>query len=92
MATAETALVVGNYADYLIGSEETEPGIGWYYTNWLSALSSDTSMPTLQIGKLIADDFTSQCAKKCPGQSTTLSITDLAELSQTLPDKLGDFA
>ena len=92
MATAETALVLGNYADYLIGSEETEPGIGWYYTNWLTALSADTSTPTIEIGKIIADDFTAKCAKSCPGQSTTLSIVDLAELSQTLPEKLGAFA
>ena len=92
MATAETALVAGRYADYMIGSEETEPGIGWYYTNWLTDYSNDTSMPTLNIAKTIADDFTSQCAKRCPGQSTTLSVVDLAELSQTLPGSLNDFA
>ncbi|MBQ9015948.1 MAG: peptidase C11 [Firmicutes bacterium] len=92
MATTETALMLGNYADYMIGSEETEPGIGWYYTNWLTSLSENPSLETLQIGKMIADDFTKQCAKKCPGQSTTLSVTDLAELSQTLPEKLSAFA
>ncbi len=92
MATAETALMLDQYADYLIGSEETEPGIGWYYTNWLTNLSADPSMETLQIGKQIADDFTKTCAKKCPGQSTTLSLTDLSELSQTMPDKLNAFA
>ncbi len=92
MATTETALMLGNYADYLIGSEETEPGIGWYYTNWLTSLSNDPSLATLQIGKQIADDFTKQCARKCPGQSTTLSVTDLAELSQTVPAKLNAFA
>ncbi len=92
MATAETALVLSNYADYMIGSEETEPGIGWYYTNWLTDLSADTSLSTLEIGKRIADDFTKQCASRCPGQTTTLSVTDLSELSQTLPDKLNAFA
>ncbi len=92
MATTETALVVGKYADYLIGSEETEPGIGWYYTNWLTSLSDNPSMETLQIGKQIADDFTKACARKCPGQSTTLSVVDLAELTQTLPTKLNAFA
>ena len=29
MATAETALMLNEHADYLIASEETEPGIGW---------------------------------------------------------------
>ncbi|MCQ2546764.1 MAG: clostripain-related cysteine peptidase [Clostridia bacterium] len=92
MATSETALMLGDYADYMIGSEESEPGIGWYYTNWLTELSHNTSTPTLQTGKTIADDFTSKCASQCPGQSTTLSVTDLAELSQTLPLKLSAFA
>ena len=92
MATSETALMLGNYADYMIGSEETEPGIGWYYTNWLTNLSRDPSLATLQIGKTIADDFTAQCNKRCRGQSTTLSMVDLAELSQTLPEKLNAFA
>ncbi len=92
MATTETALMLSNYADYMIGSEETEPGIGWYYTNWLSAVSNDTSLSTLDIGKMIADDFTNQCARRCPGQSTTLSLVDLAELSQTVPSKLNAFA
>ena len=92
MATTETALMLGNYADYMIGSEETEPGIGWYYTNWLTSLSKDPGLETLQIGKQIADDFTKQCAKRCPGQSTTLSVTDLSELTQTVPEKLSAFA
>lgn len=92
MATTENALMLSNYADYMIGSEETEPGIGWYYTNWLSSLCADPSMATLQIGKQIADDFTKQCAQKCRGQSTTLSVVDLAELSQTVPSKLSSFA
>ena len=92
MATAENALMLSKYADYMIASEETEPGIGWYYTNWLAKLSQNPSMPTLEIGKNIVDDFTAQCAKNCRGQSTTLSVIDLAELGQTLPSKLSAFS
>lgn len=92
MGTAETGLVLSDYADYLFGSEELEPGIGWYYTNWLNAFAKNTSMPTLKIGKIIADDFVEKCASQCPGQTTTLSVTDLAELSQTLPPTLNAFA
>ena len=92
MATTETALMAANHADYLIASEETEPGIGWYYTNWLKKLSADPSMPTLQIGKNIIDDFIDTCAQKCAGQSTTLSIVDLAEAELTIPQALADFS
>lgn len=92
MATAETALMLNDHADYLIASEETEPGIGWYYTNWLTKLGSNTSMPTLDIGKNIVDDFVSECGKKCRGQKTTLSVIDLAEFSNTVPKDLSAFA
>lgn len=92
MATVENALVVSNYADYLVASEETEPGVGWYYTDWLTALGSNTSMETIEIGKNIIDSFTSACAQTCPGQKTTLSLIDLAELSQTVPAELADFS
>ncbi|MBR4026479.1 MAG: peptidase C11 [Lachnospiraceae bacterium] len=92
MATTENALMLTKHADYLIASEETEPGIGWYYTNWLTALSKNTSMPTIEIGKLIIDDFVDTCAKRCPGQSTTLSIVDLAEAEVTIPSALAAFS
>ncbi|MDO4418108.1 MAG: clostripain-related cysteine peptidase [Eubacteriales bacterium] len=92
MATAETGLMLDDHADYMIASEETEPGIGWYYTNWLTALSKNTSMSTLELGKRIVDDFVQTCEKRTPGQGTTLSVVDLAELSSTLPSKLGAFS
>lgn len=92
MATAETALMLDDYADYLIASEETEPGIGWYYTDWLTAFAKNKSMATVDIGKNIIDDFVEECAKKCRGQKTTLSIIDLAEFSNTVPGDLSAFS
>ncbi len=92
MATVENALMLEDYADYLIASEETEPGVGWYYTDWLTKLSKDSSMSTLEIGKNIVDDFVSVCAQKLAGQKTTLSIIDLAEAKATIPEVLSDFS
>ena len=92
MATAETAEVCSKYADYLIASEESEPGIGWYYTNWLKMLSGNTSLSTLELGKQIVDDFVDVCARKCAGQDTTLSLTDLAEFSHTVPAALNNWS
>ena len=92
MATAENALMLTEHADYLIASEETEPGIGWYYTDWLTALSENTSISTLELGKIIIDDFVTTCAQKCQGQSTTLSIVDLAEYEALVPAALADFS
>jgi len=92
MATAENALMLTKHADYMIASEETEPGIGWYYTDWLTALSDNTSMATTEIGKQIIDDFVETCARKCAGQSATLSIVDLAEVEATVPEALAAFS
>ena len=92
MATTETALMLEPYADYLIASEETEPGIGWYYTDWLTRLGANSSLSTLEVGKRIVDDFVNTCARECRGQSATLSVVDLAELGATAPKPLQSFA
>ncbi len=92
MATAENALALSEYADYLLASEETEPGTGWYYTDWVTALSQNTSIPTVDLGKKIIDDFISTSARQCRGQSTTLSLIDLAELKATFPDSFTAFS
>ena len=92
MATAETAFMLNDYADYMIASEESEPGVGWYYTDWLTALGKNTSISTLDLGKIICDTFVSECATSARGQSTTLSVIDLAEFSATVPSALKAFS
>ncbi len=92
MATLETGLMLDSYADYMIASEETEPGIGWYYSSWLSKLSANPAMPTVEIGKNIVDDFVNTCAAQTRGQSATLSVVDLAELANTVPESLKEFS
>ena len=92
MATTETALAISDYADYMVASEESEPGIRWYYTNLVSLLSKDSDVDTFKLGKQICDDFVTVCGQQCRGQDTTLSVTDLAELSYTLPDALSAFS
>ena len=91
MGTLETAIAMEPYADYLIASEETEPGTGWYYTNWLKLLNESSSTNTLNLGRQICDDFTTQNAMYASSTGTTLSVIDLAELGGTVEGKLGDF-
>lgn len=78
MANIETAVVCENYADYLIASEETEPGGGWYYTKWLTSLFARPNIDTVELGKKICDDFYSN--EKQNG-NVSLSVIDLAEFS-----------
>jgi hypothetical protein len=92
MATLETAMVLEPYADYMIASEEVEPGIGWYYTGWLTALSENTSIPTIDLGKVLIDDYVMEVKAKTPQSQATLSLLDLAELKGTVPSKFAAFA
>lgn len=92
MGTLETALVTEQYADYLLGSEESEPGCGWYYVNWLSQLSRNTSISTVELSKTIIDDFNNVCKKNYPGCNTTLSVVDLAEFAGTVPEPFAAFS
>jgi len=92
MATLETAMALEPYADYMVASEETEPGIGWYYTNWITALSRNTSIPTTDLGKILIDDYVKEVRAKTPRSQATLSLIDLAELKGTVPAALAGFA
>lgn len=92
MANVETAVAVQPYADYLIGSEETEPGTGWYYTDWLSSLAANTSIPTTELGQQIVDTFITASAASSSRDKTTLSITDLGEFASSVPSRLASFA
>ncbi|MCQ2433527.1 MAG: clostripain-related cysteine peptidase, partial [Clostridia bacterium] len=88
MATLETALVCNNYADYLIASEEVEPGTGWYYTSWVNAISKNTSVSTVSLSKTLIDSY----MQANRGSLVTLSVTDLAELQGTIPDRFTKFS
>ena len=92
MGTLETAVVTEPFADYLIASEESEPGCGWYYTNWLTKLSNNTSIGTVELSKTLIDDFNNVCKKNYPGCNTTLSIVDLAEFAGTVPEAFNAFS
>ena len=92
MATLETAFVVEPYADYLIASEELEPGIGWYYTGWLNTLSQNPSIETIDLGKKLIDDYIQEVKRKTPRSQATLSLVDLAELKGIVPESFGKFA
>ena len=92
MGALETAVVLEPYADYMIASEEVEPGIGWHYTGWLTALSQDTSLSTPRLGKKLIDDYIQETGVKTPRSQATLSLVDLAAFKAQVPGALGSFA
>ena len=92
MATLETAMVCNSYADYMIASEESEPGTGWYYTDWLTSLSRNTSASTESIGKIIVDTFVAASQRSQANAQVTLSVLDLAKMEGTVPTALRNFS
>ncbi len=81
MGTIEAAYMLEPYADYMIGSEETEPVYGWDYTPWLNALGEDSSIDTVELGRIIVDSFLEQNATSDDNSpDTTLSVVALREI------------
>ena len=78
MGTVETAFALSPYADYLVAAEEEEPGAGWYYTNWLSALAKNPKIGMDKLGTIIVDDFVADNNKY--GDNVTLSVMDLSKI------------
>ena len=76
MGTLEAANCFEPYADYLLASEETEPGDGWAYTDTLTALSENPSMPTVELGARLIDAYGAYYGN----DDVTLSLIDLREI------------
>ena len=80
MGTVETAFVAEKYADYLVASQRSEPGGGWYYTDWLNAISKDTSLSSPEVGTIIVDSFIREEQNGDFGDELTLAMIDLTAL------------
>jgi len=86
MGTLEVAYSLAPYADYLIASEEEEPGYGWYHTGYLKALNKNPNVDMKTFSKILVDDFIASNR----GSATTLSVIDLSKI-QPLYETLCDF-
>lgn len=80
MATLETALVMERHADYMVASQMPEPGSGWNYKEWLSALNRNPSIATPELLKTIVDSFAAACTPLEKRNGVTLSAVDLTQL------------
>lgn len=84
MATVDVAATFRPFANYLVASEEVEPGNGWLYSGWIGALAEDPSMDGLALGKAICDSFYAGCEAVGTHEQVTLSVTDLSRLQPLL--------
>ncbi len=60
MGQMEVMSGIAPHARYAVGSEETEPSLGWAYADFLTALNKNTAMTGGDLGKIIVDGYLSQ--------------------------------
>jgi len=91
MATLETANMASNYANYMVASEELEPGTGWDYTAWLGAIKNKPTISTIDLSKVIVDSYYNSFSSNPDEQKTTtlsaIQLNKIASLNSTV-DKL----
>jgi hypothetical protein len=79
MATYEVALAMRPFGEYLLASEELEPGHGWDYRS-LQVLKQNPASSPLVLGQQIIQGFQAQAQANNTGANITLSLTDLYAL------------
>ncbi|MDR1961203.1 MAG: hypothetical protein LBQ16_02870, partial [Gracilibacteraceae bacterium] len=84
MATIETAATLSGYAQYMVASEETEPGCGWKYDGFLQALADDAGMDGAALGTVICDTYAEGCEEINQSGEVTLSVVDLEKAAALL--------
>lgn len=77
MGSAEVAAIMAPYAEYMIASEEFEPGTGWDYA-FLKDWSPEES--AAETGKRIAELYIAACGQGGARANYTMSCVDLSQL------------
>ena len=83
MGSAEVALAVAPYAEYMIASQETEPGTGWDYS-FLKGIENDRD--GAETGKRVVDAYFSAT----DSYGITLSCLDLSK-AEAVSEAMGNF-
>ena len=60
MGQLEVMSAIAPHAKYAVGSEETEPSLGWAYSKFLQALNDNTAMTGRELGQAIVDSYITQ--------------------------------
>ncbi len=76
MGSLETCVALQPYCDYMVVSEDFEPGVGWSYEGWMSMLEQNPGIDTVELGKVIVDDMIADVAKDKENGEATLALID----------------
>jgi len=84
MGNIEAANVLANYAKYMYGSEEVEPGAGWNYVEIGNYLASNPGATGADLGPVVCDSFFQGCKDAGDYDVCTLSVIDLSKLDNVM--------
>ena len=81
MASLEVANTVDNFGNYMVASEELEPGHGWDYEAIIGNLTTNPNISTVELGKVIVDSFINN-----PNHDPckTLSLVNLSKTDEVI--------
>ncbi len=83
MQMMEVAYEVRSGADYIVGSEETEPGDGYTYHTWLGPLAANPSMTQAELSRTMVDSYTDHYqAINQGGTQSSIKTENLYKLGQ----------
>jgi hypothetical protein len=81
MSSVEIASTLSSYANYMVASQEFEPGSGWDYT-FLEKVNKNTS--TQELGKLIIDYYEKYYMSKDYAKGISLSLLKLNKIDNVI--------
>ena len=84
MGGFETCLAAAPYTKYLIASQESEPGCGWYYNDFVKKLSAEPSTEITDLGRIIIDTYIEKAYECDPSQYSTLGMFDTEKVVSAL--------
>lgn len=85
MGTLETANLLATYSNYMIGSEEVEPGTGWEYSTIMEYLAQHPSCDGGELGKALCDGYLESLPSRS-SSTATLSVIDLSQVDDLMQD------
>ncbi len=90
MANLEVHNAVKTFSNYIVSSEQTEPGHGWNYVPIMTAMENGSANDGLSLGKVIADGFKAHASNLQTNQ-VTLSVVESSQIDNVVSAVEGMF-
>lgn len=82
MGSLETCVALQSYCNYMVLSEDFEPGTGWSYQGWMSELERNPAIGSKDLGTIMVDDMISDTAEDPENGDATLALIDESSVDE----------